>query len=53
MRAALLGSPGSGKGAQAGLLAAALDVPPVHVGALLRDQVTGATRAPGRGTAVH
>jgi adenylate kinase len=42
MRAALLGPPGSGKGAQADRLAAALDVPPVHVG-LLRDQVTGAT----------
>jgi adenylate kinase len=43
MRVALIGPPGSGKGTQADRVAASLGVPPVHVGAILRREVTGST----------
>jgi adenylate kinase len=43
MRVALIGPPGSGKGTQADRLAARLKVPPVHVGAILRRQVSAST----------
>jgi adenylate kinase len=43
MRVSLIGPPGSGKGTQADRVASSLGVTPVHVGALLRRQVTAST----------
>ena len=43
MRLTLIGPPGSGKGTQAARIAAALRLPAIHVGALLRRQAAEAT----------
>jgi adenylate kinase len=42
-RLVLLGPPGSGKGTQGELLAAALDVPEISTGALFREQMARGT----------
>jgi adenylate kinase len=48
MRAVLLGAPGSGKGTQAEFLAAALGVPAISTGAMLRDAVALGSALGGR-----
>jgi adenylate kinase len=48
LRAVLLGAPGSGKGTQAEFLAAALGVPAISTGAMLRDAVAMGTALGGK-----
>lgn len=46
MRIVLLGPPGSGKGTQAAILAAALAIPAVSTGELVRAEVAAGTELP-------